>query len=132
MRILIVEDDFTSRIFLQSLLSPFGDCDLIEDGDQAVKAFKLAVSEEKPYDLICLDIMMPNVDGHEALKQIRAIEHEKGVKPKDEVKVIMTTALNDPKNVVKAYYEGGATAYLAKPIEKDSLLKAIREMGLIT
>lgn len=132
MRILIVEDDFTSRIFLQSLLSPFGDCDLIEDGDQAVKAFTMALNEDRPYDLICLDIMMPNMDGHEALKLIRKTEGERGVKPKDEVKVVMTTALNDPKNVVKAYYEGGATAYLAKPIEKDALLKVIREMGLIT
>jgi two-component system chemotaxis response regulator CheY len=78
-----------------------------------------------------MDIMMPNMDGHQALKELRAIEQEAGILPPDEVKVIMVTALNDPKTVVRAYYKGGAAAYLPKPIEVESLYTILRDLGLI-
>jgi two-component system chemotaxis response regulator CheY len=71
------------------------------------------------------------MDGHQALKEIRAIEQEHGVQPADEIKVVMVTALNDPKTVVKAYYKGGASAYLTKPIEVESLLATLRDLALI-
>ncbi|MCJ2164046.1 MULTISPECIES: response regulator [unclassified Pseudodesulfovibrio] len=131
MRILIVEDEFTSRKLLTALLSDSGDCDTASDGVECVSAFRKAVEEGKPYDLVCMDIMMPNKDGHQALKDIRAIEQEMGVPSADEAKVIMITALNDPKTVVKAYYKGGAAAYLPKPIEVESLYAILRDLALI-
>lgn len=131
MRILIVEDDMISRRLLETLLSPYGECHTAVDGDEAVRSFRMGYEEGRPYDLVCLDIMMPNVDGQEALKQIRGIEKEMGVKSAEEVKVIMVTALDDPKSVVEAYYRGGATSYIVKPIEKDKLLDEIRGFGLI-
>jgi two-component system chemotaxis response regulator CheY len=131
MRILIVEDEFTSRKLLTALLTDYGDCDTASDGVECVSAFRKAVEEAKPYDLVCMDIMMPNKDGHQALKDIRAIEQEMGVSSVDEAKVIMITALNDPKTVVKAYYKGGAAAYLPKPIEVESLYAILRDLALI-
>ena len=131
MRILIVEDEFTSRKLLTALLSDFGVCDTASDGVECVEAFKKAFEEKQPYDLVCMDIMMPNKDGHQALKEIRTIEMEAGVSSADEAKVIMITALNDPKTVVKAYYKGGAAAYLPKPIEVDSLYAILRDLALI-
>ncbi len=131
MRILIVEDDFVSRQILETLLSPHGQCHTAVDGEEAVQSFRMAHKEGTPYDLICLDIMMPNMDGQEALKRIRGIEKEKGLKSPEEVKVVMVTALDDPKSVVEAYYRGGATSYIVKPIEKDKLLDEIRAFGLI-
>ncbi|MBG0790110.1 MAG: response regulator [Desulfovibrionaceae bacterium] len=131
MRILIVEDEFTSRKLLTALLSDFGTCDTASDGVECVEAFKKALNEKQPYDLVCMDIMMPNKDGHQALKEIRVIEMEAGVNAADEAKVIMITALNDPKTVVKAYYKGGAAAYLPKPIEVDSLYAILRDLALI-
>jgi two-component system chemotaxis response regulator CheY len=77
-----------------------------------------------------MDIMMPKMDGHEALQEIRNLEREANIPPTKEVKVIMATALSDPKNVVRAYYKGGATAYLPKPVEKSVLLDTIRGLGL--
>jgi len=130
MKILIVEDDFISRRIIKEILSPYGDCDIVVDGQEAVQAFK-AYEADDPYDLICMDIMMPNLDGQEALKQIRDIEKESGIKGSGEVKVIMITALDDPKTVFKAYYKGGATSYIVKPIEKDKLIQKIRGLGLI-
>lgn len=131
MRILIVEDEFTSRKLLTALLSDYGQCDTASDGVECVETFKNALDEDLPYDLICMDIMMPNKDGHQALKEIRAIEHERGVNPTKEAKVVMVTALNDPKTVVKAYYKGGAAAYLPKPIEVESLQAILRDLALI-
>ncbi len=130
-KILIVEDDFIVRRILKDILSPYGDCDIVVDGEEAIQAFRLAWEEKEPYDLICLDIMMPKLDGQEALRQIREMEKEIGIQGSAEVKVIMVTALDDPKNVVEAYYRGGATSYIVKPIVKVRLLDEIRSFGLI-
>jgi two-component system chemotaxis response regulator CheY len=131
MRVLIVEDEFTSRKLLWALLADFGECDTARDGVECVDMFRQALAQGKPYDLVCLDIMMPNMDGHQALKEIRTIEQELGIRSLAEVKVIMVTALNDPKTVVKAYYKGGAAAYLPKPIEVESLHAILRDLDLI-
>lgn len=131
MRVLIVEDDFTSRKLLQMILSPHGECDIAVNGEECIEAFTLALNEGRPYDLVCLDIMMPQKDGHQALKEIRALERARGVQGEDEVKVIMTTALDDPKNVVEAYYKGGATSYIPKPLDKHMFLHLLRNLGLI-
>jgi two-component system chemotaxis response regulator CheY len=131
MRVLVAEDDFGSRKLLQSILSEYGECDAAVDGEEAVEAFKLAWKEKRPYDLVCMDIMMPKVNGQEALKAIRDFERDTGVKPSQEVKVIMTTVLDDPKNVIDALYKGGASAYVVKPINKDKFLKEVKELGLL-
>ncbi|MFZ5813190.1 MAG: response regulator [Thermodesulfobacteriota bacterium] len=131
MRVLVVEDDFTSRKVLQKILSPFGEVDIAVNGLEAVEAFESSLREKKPYDLICMDIMMPEMDGQEALKRIRTVEKAHDIRPADEVKVIMTTALDDPKNVVEAYYKGGATSYVPKPIDKHMLLHLLKNLGMI-
>ena len=131
MKILIVEDDFVSRRLLTDILTPYGDCDIAIDGNEAVEAFRLSWEDNKPYNLICMDIMMPNVDGQEALEKIREFEKAEGVKPVHEVKVIMISALDAPTNVVSAYYRGGATSYIVKPIVEEDLLQEMMNLGLI-
>ena len=131
MRILIAEDETTSRQLITKMLSPYGDCDAVVDGREAVDAFRISIEENNPYDLICMDIMMPNVSGQEALIQIRNLEKEKGIRGSDRVKVIMTTALEDQKNVIDAFYKGGAAAYIVKPIEKKKLIDEMKKLGLI-
>ena len=130
MRMLIVEDDFISRKILQNILSEFGESDIAVNGQEAVDAFKLAWRESRPYDLICMDIMMPSLNGHEALRQIRQLEKQMAVESSAEAKVIMTTALDDKKNVVDAFYKGGATSYFVKPIDRDKLIQELRLLGL--
>ncbi len=130
MKVLIVEDDFISRNLLQKILSPYGECDIAVDGEEAIEAYKLSRLKNEPYDLICMDIMMPNMDGHEALMKIREIEKEMGIRDAAEVKVIMTTALDDPKTVVKAFYRGGAASYIVKPISRQRLFQEMRKLGL--
>ena len=132
MRALIVEDDFTSRKILQKILSPYGETDIAVNGLEAIAAFKDAMHEKRPYDLICMDIMMPEMDGQEALRAIRDLERDNDISPADEVRVIMTTALDDPRNVVEAYYKGGATSYVPKPLDKHMLLHLLKNLGLVT
>ena len=131
MKCLIVEDDFISRRVLTELLRPFADCDIAVNGEEAVTSFKMAHAAKRPYDLICLDIMMPVMDGREAMRQIRELEQEMGVPPNLEVKILMTTALDDVKTVFNSYYQGGATAYLVKPISKQKLLNELRGLGVL-
>jgi len=131
MRTLIVEDDLVSRRFLQKLLSPFGECHVAVNGREAVEAFSLALVEREPYDLVCLDIMMPEMDGQLCLKELRRIEEEMKVPSNQEAKIFMVTALDSMKNVMEAYYRGGCTAYLVKPVEKDKLYATLREYKLI-
>lgn len=129
MRVLVVEDDFTSRRLLSLYLAPYGECDVAVDGHEALEAFRMALEEKQPYDVICLDIMMPNMDGHEALKRIRALEEEHGVLLGEGVKIIMTTALGDSKNIFKAFNEQ-CEAYLVKPIEQEKLAEELKKLGL--
>ena len=128
MRILIAEDDFASRKAILKFLSAYGECDVTVDGMEAIDAFMMALEEEDPYDLICLDVVMPVMDGYQALKNIRDIEIEHNVDPADQAKVIMTTALNEEKNVKKAF-ELGCTVYCAKPIDLEKLKGMLEKLG---
>jgi two-component system chemotaxis response regulator CheY len=129
MKILVVEDDFASRRMMQRLLASYGEVDVVVDGAEAVDAFRLAWDESKPYDVIFMDIMMPHVDGQEALRRIRNAEKDMGIRTVDEVKIVMTTVMEDPKNVFEAFHEGGATAYLVKPIDVEKLRSELEKLG---
>jgi two-component system chemotaxis response regulator CheY len=130
MRTLIVEDDFTSRLLLQSFLSPYGDCHIAVNGREAVAAFRAAQESGQAYDLICMDIMMPEMDGQMAVKKIRALEEAGGTLSTNGVKIIMTTALNDAKNVVEAF-KALCDVYLFKPIDTGKLLSHLRDLRLV-
>lgn len=130
MRALIVEDDFTSRMILQRFLSPYGSCDIAVDGNEAVQAYQMAWDEKKPYELICMDIMLPNMNGLEALDYIRNLETSLAGKYTQKAVIIMTTSKDDKEDVRTAMGKG-ANWYLLKPVNKQILLNKLRELGLI-
>lgn len=131
MRILIVEDDFPNRWIIQKHLSPYGEIDVAVNGEEALESFDLAWNEKKPYDLICLDIMIPKKDGQQVLQEIREKEKDMGVSSAEEAKIIMVTVLEDPENVFRAYYKGKATSYILKPVDKEKLLNELKKLNLI-
>ena len=118
MKILLAEDDFVTRKFMTGFLSKYGECDVTVDGSEAVDAFMMALEDDEPYDLVCLDIMMPVMDGYQALMGIRNLEKGRNIPADKAAKVIMTTALNDEKNV-KMAFELGCTVYSGKTIDQD-------------
>jgi len=129
MRILIAEDDMASRKYLFKLLSQYGTCDLVVDGLEAIDAFILALKEETPYQLVCLDIMMPKVDGVRALKAIRDLEKQKEIPLEQEAKIVMTTVLDETDCVQRAF-EYGCDAYASKPIDTQKLIEVLDKLGL--
>jgi len=130
MRILIAEDDLVSRNFLSKFLGKYGDCDLVVDGLETIDAFLMALKDNDPYQLICLDIMMPKVDGVRTLKAVRDLEKQYGVAPDKRVKIIMTTALADAM-LVRTAFEYGCEAYAAKPIDTKKLIEVMGKLGLV-
>lgn len=129
MHVLVVEDDFISRKLLCRYLDPFGECDVAINGIEAVSAVRHALEGGNPYDLICLDIMMPGMSGQETLKGVRDLEQEFDAEGGHVAKVIMTTALEDSENIRLAF-EASADGYIVKPIEKKRFLSKLAEMGL--
>jgi two-component system chemotaxis response regulator CheY len=129
MRILVVEDDFISRRLLCRYLEPFGECDVAPDGRAALRCVRRAIANSRHYDLICLDIMMPEMDGQETLREVRNIETDQGLTPGEGARVIMTTALEDHANVMKAF-RGQCDGYVVKPIEKKKLVQTLKDIGL--
>jgi len=127
MKILIVEDDFISRKVLMRMLTKIGHCDIAANGFEALEAFVLALNSEEYYDLITLDIMMPELSGMEVLKKIRHIEAERELPA---TRIIMTTALKDSENVMTAF-KNQCDGYICKPIIYDKLSQKLSEMGLL-
>jgi len=130
MKTLIVEDDFTSRLLLQELLKGYGPVHIAVNGNEALDAVQKALEADEPYDLICLDIMMPEMDGQEALRKIRSIEEARGIFSSEGSKIMMTTVMADLKNVSTAYMNL-CDAYLTKPIQKSVLGQELRTLKLI-
>ena len=131
MKILLAEDDFASRKFMDKYLSQYGECDATVDGEEAVNAYLMALEDEEPYDLICLDVMMPVMNGYQALEAIRKDEADRGVEKEDRVKIIMATALSGERVVDKAK-KLECEAYAGKPIDVEEFDNILRNLGLIS
>lgn len=129
MRILIVEDDFSSQQLLKRYLQDQGETVIADDGEKAIDVFREALATHRAFDLICLDIMLPHLDGQSVLKRIRSLEEQAGIGGLAGCKVIMITALRDAENVMRAF-RGQCEGYLPKPISKDRLFREIHSLGL--
>jgi two-component system chemotaxis response regulator CheY len=130
LRFLLAEDDFACRLLLQTFLSRYGECHIAVNGKEAVEAFRISMDQHQPYDLICMDIMMPEMDGREAVRRIRAIEEEHGTRSTSGVKIIMTTTVEDVKEVILCFQEL-CDAYLMKPIDLAELVGQMKRYELI-
>ena len=130
MKSLIVEDEFTGRLILQKILGQYGEVHIAANGREAAEAVQLALEEKAPYDLITLDVMMPEMNGQEALKAIRDIEGTDRVQPAQGAKIIMTTSLGDGKSIMTAFKEQ-CDGYLVKPLERKKLMKYLEDFRLI-
>jgi CheY-like chemotaxis protein len=116
-KILLVDDSKTS-LFLERTLLREGAYDLIEasDGAQAVEKAK----RERP-DLILMDMMMPKMDGLEALRHIRSSDETRSIP------VIMVTTRSEADRVETAFAIG-CSDYVTKPVEQGELLKKVRDL----
>ncbi len=128
MRLLIVEDDATSREFLHAWCNAYGSVDTAVDGVEGAMAHQAALMSGKPYDLIFLDIMMPVLDGYGCLERLRSTEDRFKAAREQCAKVVMTTAMDEPKNVFNAF-RLQADAYLIKPLDRAKFERVIADLG---
>jgi len=130
MRALIVDDDFYSRVMLHDMLRGVAECHIAVNGEEAVGAFQKALDESRPYDLVCLDLLMPEMDGQQALQEMRSFEGELGVEQEARSKIIVISMVEDTRETNEAFFLGGADSFLVKPISRDRLLQELRSLGL--
>jgi two-component system chemotaxis response regulator CheY len=130
MRVLVVEDDPSIRDLLEKFLADVARCDLAEDGYAGIIAYTQALERAEPYDLVCLDLVMPIMDGWEALKRIREVETQRGMPDHARVKVLILTARDSSQNMKKFLTGSGGEGFLLKPFRKSELAEAIRSLGI--
>lgn len=129
MKSLVAEDDATSRALLQTFLSRYGACDVVGDGQEAVDAVRSARENRRKYDLVCMDLRMPVMDGQEAIREIRRQEAAMGIFSRV-VRIVVTTAVGNDATVAEAL-ECGCDGYLLKPIDTGVLLERLRSLLLV-
>ena len=129
MKTLIVEDDPTCSILLQTILQEYGPVQTAGNGRQAVEVVKESLDKKEPFNLICMDIMMPEMNGQQAVAAIRAMEEAREIFSNGAT-IIMITSIDDEESA-KTAYSNFCDLYVVKPIEKIPLLEELRKLGLI-
>ena len=130
MRILVVDDEYVSRMKLKALLSAKGDCDAVPNGDLALRMAISAYQEAVPYDLITMDIQLPDMTGQQVVHQLRQWEQAYPQQTEGrEARILMITATSNPRDVMSSFREG-AEWYLVKPVTPQALADALERVGL--
>ena len=130
LRVLCVEDSSFHQIHLRQIFSPLGKVDLAANGKDGLDAFEAQLKAGEPYDLICLDLLMPEMDGQEMLAKLRDLEDSYRIQKMQGVKVIILTGLDDQENVFNAF-RSRCDAYLTKPIRREELMGYLKAWGLL-
>lgn len=126
MKILIVDDDHISTSLLLSYLEDIGECDTANSGNEALEAVQRAMQNGTPYNFICLDILMPDIDGHETLRTIRELEASTFNVSGKKAKIIMVSTLDDV-DTIRNSFKQMCDGYLTKPIKKNDILHHVED-----
>lgn len=128
MKSLIVEDDYSSQLLLLGILGQFGQPEIASDGPEALTLFEETLAAGSSFDVVCLDINMPVMNGFKTLEQLRELERNYGVDSGAAARIIMTSALDDEmRDGAQALYDG----YLNKPIRKTALEALLHGLGAL-
>jgi two-component system chemotaxis response regulator CheY len=128
MKILVVEDELVSRKKMMKILSDFGQCEGVINGKAAISAVQKAIDDEDYYNLITLDISMPDISGIDVLFRIRKMEQEKNLFPEEKTKILMVTAHSDI-GTVKACV-GKCDGYVIKPFNQAVMVEKMKKIGI--
>lgn len=124
-RTLIIDDEEMSRTLLVTFLQQFGTCDEAVDGCEALELFDKAVATA-PYDLVCLDIYMPNLDGQQTLLELRKLEKAFNAKRS---KIFIVSSSRSRDDLTKAL-QGKCDDFIRKPFQPQELLRLLKTHGL--
>ena len=125
-KILLVEDDQgLANVYIVRLEAEGFITRHVDNGEEALSN----AIEFKP-DLIFLDVMMPDMDGQNALQGIRAIEQSRNIATGQGMRILMVSALNDSETVLNAF-RSECDGYLTKPINRQKLFTELIKFQLI-
>ena len=130
MRVLVIDDDESTRKLLKSMVAKMGDCETADSGKAALSAFKKAWQDWRPFDLIFLDILMPEMNGSQVLIKIRELERKKGIPDKLRAKIVMVSGVSQ-KEMVMACLRDGCDDFMVKPLETRQVMNKIKHFGLL-
>ncbi|HXE98380.1 MAG TPA: response regulator [Dongiaceae bacterium] len=128
---LIVDDSKAVLRIMENALRDIGILDITKAGDglQATKLFREALQGGTPFSLVFLDVVMPEMDGQEALKLMRAMEKDAGISGNDKATIIMATSLHSPSDMMDALVGGDCSDYLVKPFDTGDLRALLVKYG---
>ena len=131
LKILLVDDSKSAQLKIHSILSKYGECDQAYNGVEALEYFTNSIQTNRLYDLVVMDVVMPEMDGFQAAKEILALEKKDNIPQEQRTKIVMLTSKADPKHMIKAQFEIGVTTYITKPFEEETLLETLRNLSLL-
>lgn len=129
MKALLVDDCMITRELLAVALEGRAVVEHAENGREALERFGQALGASEPYDLVCLDLNMPEMGGHATLKALREAEEKAAAGSR--ATVFMITASSDPEDMVEALMVGGCDDYLTKPVMSKTFHAMLKKHGLI-
>lgn len=129
-KFLVVEDDYGTSKLMNLLLLKYGLIDSAIFGKEALDKFKIAISYKIPYDIVFLDINLPDINGFSVLEEIRKFENENNIWISNQVKIIMTTSLSDYESINKAFKDN-CDGYLIKPIKQADIVEHLKKLSII-
>jgi len=119
LKVLVAEDNIINQRLAVGMLHELGHTGVVVgDGEKALKCLA-----KLKFDVVLMDVMMPNMDGVQALKTIREQEQAQG----GHIPVIMATAHTEPGDAAR-FKRAGADGYVAKPLELNALSAELRRV----
>lgn len=129
MKTLIVDDNIANRVSMQKIMAEMGENRALGNGFDAINDFEANLFLRDPYDLILLDIVMPDINGVKVLNQIRKIEEENNIPKENRVKILMVTS-HSQKDIIVTCLKAGCNGYIVKPFKRDVIIKKLFDLDL--
>ena len=118
MKILIIDDQTANIEYLKVLIKDYGTCDQTTDGLEGIEILKRATQSDQNYDLLLLDLTMPEVHGYTVLAEVRKMQAH--LPTQDQTKVVIVSASGDFENIKKSLREG-SDFFVASPVNRKDL-----------
>ena len=129
-RYLVIDDEDVSRLMLSSFLSDFAPCDNAVNGKEGLQLFEKALEEGNPYTLLCIDLMMPELNGLALIRMIRDLEKKVAVFSDFRTKIFVITASDSAWDKADLLLDNLCDDYIVKPFERTTLLALLEKNKL--
>jgi HD-like signal output (HDOD) protein/FixJ family two-component response regulator len=129
MRILIVDNEIVSIAKLKLIMKNFGDCETVENGQEAIAMFHNGHQNNEPFGLIMLEINLPDMDGIHVLSAVREAEKKLKIQQEQKAKILMVTSFRDKDRIV-ACIQSGCNDYIGKPFDIVVIRKKLARLGI--